>query len=103
MQQLQASAAPLREAGYTSSTEQAFAGNSAVSGFGNILFLKIAIAGPDIVASYSPTGGPNSWVQINSRTVGSSGMPATVDRWVFMGEASGSSPAYCQLLSWRVQ
>lgn len=103
MQQLQSVAGPLREAGYVSSTEQAFVGNTAVSGFGNVVFLKIAIVGSSIVSSYSPTGGPNSWMQINSRALGSSGMPATVDRWVFMGEASGSSPAICQLLSWRVQ
>jgi len=99
LQQLQASAR-LLEAGYTSPTVQTFAGNVVLSAVGAVVYLQLQISGSNVITSYSTTGAPGSWIQINSRALGSTGMPASVDSWAFFAEPSGTSQATCQLLSW---
>jgi hypothetical protein len=101
MQQLQAAAAPLLEAGYSSPTVQTFAGNAVLSNIGGVLYLRIDIAGSTVTSSYSTTGAAGSWIQVNSRTLGSSGMPTSVDSWSLFGEPAGASPVTCRLLSWN--
>jgi len=103
MQQLRDTGAPLVEAGYSAVNAQTFLANAAFAGMGNSVHLRIAVSGTTVTTSYSATGGPNSWVPINSRTLAVSGMPASVNQWAFFGEPAGTSAVRCQLLSWKVQ
>ena len=103
MQQLQAASARLLEAGYSNPTTQTFAGNAALTSAGTLAFLQIQISGSNVITSYSATGSVGSWVQLNSRALGSGGMPASVDSWVLFGEPAGSSAVNCQVLSWSAQ
>jgi len=101
MQQL-GSSSPLVEAGYTTPTVRSFAGDTALAGVGNVLFLRLQVIGGNITTSYSATGAPNTWTQIHSRAMGSSGVPASATDWAFLAEAAGVSPVACQLLSWSI-
>jgi hypothetical protein len=102
MQQLQTTSAPLLEAGYSSPTVNTFVGNTVLSSVGDVLYVRIDISGSNVILSYSMTGSVGSWIQVNSRALGSTGMPASVDSWSFFGEPAGTSASTCRLLSWNI-
>lgn len=102
MQQLKTASALLVDAGYSSPTVQTFTGNPILSSVGGVLYGRIDVVGSAVNLSYSTTGSPGSWIPVSSRTLGSTGMPASVDSWSFFAEPAGTSPVTCSLLSWNV-
>jgi hypothetical protein len=97
-----ASPAFLEEAGYSSATVQTFAGSPVLTNIGELLYVRIDLSGSNVIPSYSRTGSPGSWIQVNSRALGSTGMPTSVDSWSFFAEPSSTSAVTCRLLSWNV-